>query len=281
MQSDSQDQLLKRSRALRQIATSCRLAARELGFESFLLLARFPDASESPVQIVISGLPTEWDRLYDHYQWASIDPLITRAMTTAVPFSSDEVDWQANPRTAAMLGALRLHGLDQLITIPLRGPTAEVGLMSFFRHEALPGDAQQRNLLVSLSQLYSHRIYASLVDQVKVRLRSGASNDGRTLSHRERQALSLAARGDSAKVIAWKLEIKPRTATYFLRRATERMGADTLRQAICKATMNGQLQLAEYPYRLQMSTVYLREELPFRTRVNGDPDFAPAFACQI
>ncbi len=270
------------SLALTDVATSCRLATRELGFEYFLLLIRFPGSGIEPLQVVISGLPSEWDRLYDHYQWATIDPLIEKAITTTVPFTSDEVNWSAAPRVEAMRAALHLHGLDHIVTVPLRGPVAEIGLMNFVRSETLPAAADSRNALISHCQLYSHRIYATLVDQVR-NLRSRNADSAR-LSLRERQVLSLAAMGDRAKVIASKLEITPRTVTYFFRRAAEKIGADTLRGAICKAAMRGELQLVEYPYRLQRSTVFLKEACASDRAADAgavDRIFARKVACQI
>lgn len=276
-------QNLKGSRGLNQVATSCRLATRELGFEFFLLLVRFPDAGDAPLQIVISGLPSEWDRLYDHHQWATVDPLIARALTATVPFSSDEVEWSTSSSIEAMRAAMHLHGLEHIVTIPLRGPAAEIGLMNFVRRNPIPAGAEPRNALISLSQLYANRIYASLVHHVRAALQARTVVAAR-LSLRERQVLSLAAMGDGAKVIASKLEITPRTVTYFFRRAAEKIGADTLREAICKAAMRGELQLVEYPYRLQLSTVFLREVPALRHDAIAsavDRYIAPKRACQI
>lgn len=250
---------LSASRALNEISTSCRLAAAELGFRFFLLLVRFPASLDIPLQIVISGLPQEWDRLYDHFQWSLIDPSVRKAATSTVPFTTDEIDWCSDDRAKALRSAMQMHGLDAGLTVPLHGPSAERGVMTFYGGVgSRPATAKEQNELMSLSQLYAHRIYASLIERVRRILESRVEEA--TLTARERQVLSLAARGDRAKVIAWKLKITPRTVTYFLRRAAQKIGVGSIREAICQAALRGQLELVEYPHQLRASTAFLKDD---------------------
>jgi LuxR family quorum-sensing transcriptional regulator LasR len=271
------------SRTLKDIATSCRLAARELGFRHFLLLVRLPASIDIPLQIVISGMPQEWDRLYDHLNWSTSDPLIRKAASSTVPFSCDEVDWSTEQRTAAMRAAMQMHGLERGITIPLHGPSAEKGVMSLFGPTVSPVGAKQRNELLSLAQLYCHRIYASLIERAHDILECGEADES-SLTARERQVLSLAARGDRAKVIAWKLKITPRTVTYFLRRATQKVGVTSVREAICKAALRGQIELVEYPQQLRASTAFIKDESVremFAGSENANLTFIREPACEI
>src|ERR1044071_2111550 len=128
---------------LEQLLTSCRLAAQELGFEHFLLLARFPSAPDAPQPIILSGLPPGWERLYNHHRWIAIDPILKRALTATVPFTSEELDWDLSQHP--MRCAASMHGLDHAAVVPLRGPRGEVGFMSFARHAPIPQEAHERN----------------------------------------------------------------------------------------------------------------------------------------
>lgn len=256
-QSAELERLLREAKNLGDLAAACHLLARALGFEFFLLAARFPQAVDAPVQVVISGLPRAWDEIYDHRRWLLSDPMFARAMISTAPFCSDDIDWDATPQFRAMRVESRAHHLDHALVVPLHGPLFEAGLMSLARAEPLAADAGEKNALMGAAQLHATRLYARLAQMTAATYLQGMQGAGE-LSLREQHALSLAALGHSAKVIAAMLGITPRTVAYFLTRAAEKIGADTLREAICKAAMRGQLRLVEYPSQLRLSTAFVK-----------------------
>jgi DNA-binding NarL/FixJ family response regulator len=70
------------------------------------------------------------------------------------------------------------------------------------------------------------------------------------LMPKQRNALSLIARGYSIREIAKALRLHPRTVEYHLRGALERLGAATREQAIVRALFTGDIDEVSYPGRL-------------------------------
>jgi len=66
-----------------------------------------------------------------------------------------------------------------------------------------------------------------------------APGDGLSLTKRERECLSLVARGYCSKAIARRLEISPRTVDLHIARAAERLGARGRIHAVSKAMKRG------------------------------------------
>src|SRR5688572_9358747 len=84
-----------------QVASACRQVAQALGFEHFIFGFRTPISLTHPCQFILSGYPRAWREHYDRNSYLSIDPVITRALTTILPFAWEELD-KSDPRIARL-----------------------------------------------------------------------------------------------------------------------------------------------------------------------------------
>src|SRR5689334_378191 len=77
------------ARDIRDVAAATRHFAQGLGFEHFIFGFRTPISLTHPVQFILSGYPRAWREHYDKNSYLAIDPVITRSLTTILPF-----DWE-------------------------------------------------------------------------------------------------------------------------------------------------------------------------------------------
>jgi DNA-binding CsgD family transcriptional regulator len=232
-----------------QAGLACRSVAHSLGFPHFLLGLRVVSI-DHPAQFIISGYPREWRVRYDACGYMAYDPVLACAQVRVRPFSWGELD-QGSPRVRDFFEDAAGHGLRHGFTAPVHGPHGDFSLLSLAREAPLPDDAETLNRLYCRAHWFAMHLHERLCGLI--------SHDGEFVVHtprlsvRERQCLSLAARGGSAAAIGRRLQITERTAVFHLNHATEKLGARSRQHAIALATLLGQLDLGPYPQQMERS----------------------------
>lgn len=235
--------------SIAQAGLACRSVAHSLGFPHFLLGLRVVFI-DHPAQFIISGYPRKWRVRYDTCGYMAIDPVLAHALTRVRPFSWGELD-QGSPRVRAFFEDAAGHGLCSGFTAPVHGSRGDFSLLSLARAAPLPDDPETLNRLYCRAHWFAMHLHERLCGLI--------SHDGefvvhtRRLSARERQCLSLAARGCSASAIGRLLEITERTAIFHLNHAMEKLGARSRQHAVAVATLLGQLDQGAYPQQMERS----------------------------
>jgi DNA-binding CsgD family transcriptional regulator len=234
---------------LPQVADACRDFARSLGFEHFIFGFRTPISLTHPCQFILSGFPRAWREHYDKHSYLAIDPVITRALSSILPFAWDELD-KTDPRVAQLFREAAEHGLAHGFSVPVHGGRGEGGVLSLARPQPpLPASPLERQGLFQRAQWFA----AVLQTKLKSLVFEEVTPDARPLTPRERDCLRLAAEGQSAQDIARVLNIAERTVVFHLNHAEEKLGATRRQHAIARGVALGQIEPASYPERFSDS----------------------------
>ena len=190
-------------------------------------------ATTSPVTGAVQGYanyPDAWKMHYMRRNLQRVDPTIHTAALSIAP-----VDWsrfERNQKFDAVFHAASDFGLTpQGITVPIRGPYGDRGLLSVTRNcgaeeWALLKRKIMGDLQIAAVHLHDAVMQSDLISRV-MRLPR--------LSAREKEVLQWSAAGKHQQDISDILSISPRTVEIHLRSAREKLGALTTAQAVGRA----------------------------------------------
>jgi DNA-binding CsgD family transcriptional regulator len=179
----------------------------------------------------------EWKRFYVENRLQQVDPTIHRAALSLAP-----VDWTRFERDEGFHSLFRIahdFGItSQGITVPIRGPYGDRGLLS------VTASMPERDW-----RLLNREIIGEL-QMAAVHLHDAAMRTGLLigplsrpqLSIREREVLQWVAAGKSQQDVGDILNISSRTVEVHLRSAREKLGALTTVQAVGRAIGFGMIQ---------------------------------------
>lgn len=244
---------IQSARGLAEVGAACRRMATTLGFEHFLYGFRAPVTFVRPCQFILSGYPKGWRERYDQQSYLGIDPVLSRALNTVVPFAWDELD-RSDPHVARLFQEARDFGLCHGFSVPVHGAHGEGGVLSLARVEPLPAPAERVELF-QRAQWFTAIIHQRLKHLVFGEARNGVPP--KPLTARERECLRMAAQGMSAASIARHLKIAERTVVYHLNQCEDKLGARRRQEAIARAVALGQIEPGVYPLRLNESEALL------------------------
>jgi DNA-binding CsgD family transcriptional regulator len=231
------------------VGAACRRAAADMGFPHFLYGFRMPVPLTQPCQFILSGYPAAWREHYDRERYLGIDPVLTRGLTTVLPFAWEQLD-QSDPRVARLFREAAEHGLRHGLSIPVHGAHGEGGLMSLAGENPLPPVGTARLTLFQRAQWFTAVVHARMRSLV---FREQAPQPPATLTPRERECLQMAAEGMSAQGIGRDIHITERTVVFHLNRAEEKLGARKRQQAVARAVALGEIDPRCYPDRFSES----------------------------
>jgi DNA-binding CsgD family transcriptional regulator len=190
-------------------------------------------ATMNPVTGAVQGYATykqDWKQHYMEHNLHHVDPTIHRSALSIAP-----VDWSRFERDTKFHQVFRsAHDFgvaSQGITVPIRGPYGDRGLLSVTAN--MP-DADWRRL--------SRQVVGDL-QRAAVHLHDAVMRSGQLLpplarpilSSREREVLQWIAAGKSQQDVGDILSISTRTVEVHVRSAREKMGALTTVQAVGRA----------------------------------------------
>lgn len=191
---------------------------RSMGYDSFVC-AQLSGAGAAPSREHFFG---QWDPLWEaHYMGRHLyrdDPALHEAMRRTDSFAWSDIErWrELNPRERRVLDEARDFGFNRGFTTPVRNLDGSMALVVLFGRDA-DEDAQSRAALHIMSLYYAGAARRILHDRDRER-------DLR-LTDREKQIVTLLARGDRQHEIADRLAISERTVEHHLENARQRIGA--------------------------------------------------------
>ena len=181
--------------------------------------------------------PEPWKRHYTENGFESVDPTLRVASRAQAP-----VDWQRLEHDRSFSDVFRTardFGIsDRGLTIPVRGPYGDLGMLSVTR-DCTPEEWRKlkRHMLVDLQGVATHIHDAVMRSGLVMRsLRVAA------LSAREREILQWIAVGKTQQDVSEILSISHRTVEVHMRSAREKLHALTTPQAVARAVAMGLIQ---------------------------------------
>ncbi|MCC2657831.1 MAG: Transcriptional activator protein vanR [Panacagrimonas sp.] len=217
--------------------------AENLRYFVFGLIVPRPEGRS--LQFVLTNYPHDWLRMYDHFGYIRLDPVAAKILTSIKPFAWDELPVVGN-RLKTFWNRAARFGLRHGYTIPIHGPRGQ--------HAAFVLSGTDVPLAQECRQQRFERAWSftnALVDEVFGTYLQQDASIVKPLIPKQRQALSLIARGYSIREIGKALGLHSRTVEYHLRGALERLGATTREQGIVRALLNGDIEELSYPGRLR------------------------------
>lgn len=175
-----------------------------------------------------------WKDHYARYDLARYDPTLLSAARSIAP-----VDWKRLPRDENFDRVFRdAHDFgisDNGLTVPVRGPYGDIGMISVTR----PGTSENwaahaRHIVADLQSVAVH-----LHDTVMRSDDLSRILHQQTLSAREREVLQWIAAGKTYADVGEILSISDRTVEVHLRSAREKLRALTTAQAVARAVGRG------------------------------------------
>ncbi|WP_114965768.1 autoinducer binding domain-containing protein [Alkalilacustris brevis] len=197
-------------------------------------------AAISPVTGTVQGYanyPDDWKRFYTKSKFHLIDPTLALSARSIAP-----VDWKrfsSHEGFDKVFGPARDFGLfSQGLTVPVRGPFGDCGLLSVTR-ECVEGDwaKLKRKIVGDLQTAAVHFHDAVMQDDSVARVMRLPR-----VSMREKEILQWVAAGKSQQDIGDILGISHRTVEVHLRSVREKLGALTTPQAVGRAIRLGYIQ---------------------------------------
>lgn len=194
-------------------------------------------AALSPVAGSVQGYanyPAAWRDFYMERGFHNIDPTLVVSARSIAP-----VDWsrfQSSAGFQAVFGSARDFGIPmQGLTVPVRGPYGDCGLLSVTRECSSEEWSRLKRSIVGNLQTAAVHFHDSVMQgETLARILRVPK-----LSLREREILQWVAAGKSQQDVGDILAISHRTVEVHLRSAREKLGALTTPQAVGRAIRLG------------------------------------------
>lgn len=242
---ESADALNDRQQFVEPWVRRCEAFARTEGCRLFVFGLIVPRPEGRSLQFVLTNYPHEWLRIYDEFGYIRLDPVAAKILTSIRPFAWDELPVVGSRLTTFWNRAARF-GLRYGYTVPIHGPRGQ--------HAALALSGIDRPLPIEFRKERFERAWSFMIELVEEVFGTYLHQDAsivKPLLPKQREALSLIARGYSIREISEALHLHARTVEYHLREALKRLGATTREQAIVRALLNGDIEELSYPGRLR------------------------------
>ncbi len=217
---------------------------RSFGFDTFMygMCTSLRPDHESRM-FVFTTAPAEWVTRYDQMAYIEVDPRVLLLWDSTLPLVWDQRSVRGGGvKTEAFLDDAMKYGIASGVCVPLGdevGTRVIVALNSAIAEFDEPRRlAVARNLGdIVLFAHYFHELF------MKAILRQGIQSrfTGRPLSNRERECLTLAARGLNTDDIGFKLGICSRTVQYHFDSIRSKLAVANRQEAVARAIKDGQI----------------------------------------
>lgn len=216
-----------------EVLARCAAVANSLGFDGFSYLLLRQTAVDPELVHHWTTAGSKWTAHYAARGYHLIDPRVTKTQGRIIPIVWNDVSDCADPRAQAFLADARRHSIRSGVAMSLhddRGDRAVVAWDSQVNSAVEPREASIRARLGTLSLL------AGFIHEAMTRdCRDVMSHRPSTkLTHRERECLTLAARGLTSADIALKLRITERTVNFHIGNILAKLGALNRGEAIAR-----------------------------------------------
>jgi DNA-binding CsgD family transcriptional regulator len=206
--------------------------AAQLGFDGFSYLRIGYGAGASRLLEHCTTAAANWVAHYAARGYHLVDPRVTRTAGRSVPVTWNDTD-TADPHACAFLADARRYAIRGGVAMALHDPRGGRLVVCWDSSASAAGATRAETLR---GQLGTIALLALLMHEaVTARRESVAARDAGELTMRERECLTLAARGMTSCDIAHKLGITERTANFHIGNVLVKLGALNRGEAIARA----------------------------------------------
>ncbi|MCC7327608.1 MAG: LuxR family transcriptional regulator [Burkholderiales bacterium] len=214
--------------------------AQRYGLESVSYLHVDDSAPRPTGRVAWTTLPAAWGTSYASHGWATIDPRLARTRNRLAPLVWDAGDFADDPAALRFFDAAAHFRLRSGVAIALHQSLSSRIVLTFDSTSGPISPARREAMAASQGDLML--IAISLHEDVLVRRleRPGhRAPPGPRLTLRERDCLSLAARGFTSVDIGDKLNVAPRTVDFHFGNIKTKLCAQNRTEAIAKGIAFG------------------------------------------
>jgi len=216
------------------VEASLAVIAGELGFRQFAYwVIRRPGGIQVPA---INTYPQEWKHRYIEQDYESLDPTLTEASRTTLPFQWDQVrrSSRQNQQLSRFYDEADEFGVADGLTVPIHGPNSGLATLNFcdpVSSEVCESVWRTRysDLMVIGNFVHSQMVAAS--ERVKT--------ETIVLTPREKQVLTWTAEGKTAWEIGQILRIAEQTVLFHLKNSMQKFQVHSKTHAVVLALRNG------------------------------------------
>ena len=216
--------------------------AEGFGFDGFMYGASLSlQPRQETRQFVYCTWPDELVSVYDERAYIEVDPRIQDVLASVLPLVWDQPTYRG--RSAAVdsfLDVIQGYGIASGVMCSLRDNRGRVGALSLSC--SLPILDEVRRLMIArhlgdilMFERYFHELFVSGVLNALV----PPHMEGARLSSRERECLTMAARGLTGEDIAYRLSISSRTVQHHFDSIRSKLGAANRQEAIARGLQVG------------------------------------------
>ena len=216
--------------------------AKSFGFDGFMYgVSLCPRPNTETRQYVYMTWPPELGRIYDERALVEVDPRIHDLLESVVPLAWDQTTFRG--RSGAVddfLDLLQSFGLASGIVCPIRDMHGRTAILSLGSVVAINDEV--RNSTIALAKgdimlfgLYFHELFLRGVSNERI----PPHLQGAKLSPRERECLTMAARGLAGEDIALRLTIGLRTVQHHFDSIRGKLGAANRLEAVAIGLQTG------------------------------------------
>jgi DNA-binding CsgD family transcriptional regulator len=209
-----------------------------LGVRYWFYALDLPVLDDNRSQFMLGGYPSAWVEHYFANDYLRIDPVVAHCQDHTTPYLWSDAMRRpkvVDPRLHAiwrLFGEAGEFGLRCGLTVPLHGPGASWGLMSFACGDRNPVDFRERAPQLALM---AHFVHDNARAFAPVRTLTPAPR----LTRRERECLHWAAQGKTSWEIGRLLGVSERTAVFHLQNTCQKLGVSGRQAAVARAISLG------------------------------------------
>src|SRR6266581_917810 len=220
--------LLRAAQRGEDVAPIVLAIAKGFGFDGFLYGTSLNlQPRQETRQFVYSTWPEELIRLYDERGYIEVDPRIPDVLASVLPLVWDQSTYRGRSTAIdGFLDAIQAYGVASGVMCSLRDNRGRVGGLSLSCREPILDEV--RRLMIArhmgdilMFERYFHELFVSAVLNALV----PPHLEGAQLSNRERECLTMAARGLTGEDIAHRLSISSRTVQHHFDSIRSKLGA--------------------------------------------------------
>ncbi len=184
-------------------------------------------------------LPPAWSACYHRESHIALDPRLTPTRRHLAPFLWDARECAGDWRLRRFLADAHRHGVDGGVVISLHDSPTRWITVTFDRSVAREDAALRDRRVPHVGDLLLIAIALHACIVTWPQARSPRHRDSRGLSFRERDCLSLAARGLTSADIGERLSLAERTVNFHFRNIKTKLGAINRPEAIARGISLG------------------------------------------
>ena len=230
-------------RTVQTEAELVRLVARvltEFGFQHYALVSHVDLLAPPQGAVRIISYPTVWKARSAEQRYFADDPVLLTAQRLALPFTWEEIPRHIDltRRQRLILDEAKEAGLSNGYTVPIHIPGQVSGSCTFIYEEGEIDPA-------CFPAAHYVGIYAFNAALRLAGRAAGPQDERVRLTNRQRQCLSLAARGKSDWSIGQLLELSQQTVHMHIELAKGRYNVSSRVEAVVRALFDGELAFAD------------------------------------